>query len=125
TYVSFDFAAFPGPATNYSYRLIPHAVVSPYVTFTSDPFTWGTVGATAGFSTVTGTAQLVPDPILFPGYTTANLSLFWRHESWEVDLNINNLADVLYFTPDADIYANLGALPSAGREFRVTLKKSF
>jgi iron complex outermembrane receptor protein len=125
SYVSFNFATFPGPNTNYEYRLIPHAVFSPYVTYTSDEFEFGKLGATAGFSAVTSTAQLVPNPIVFPSYTVANLSLFWQYESWEVNLNITNLADELYFTPDADSYANLGALPSIGRGFQITLKKSF
>ena len=39
--------------------------------------------------------------------------------------NVDNLFDKLYFTPDADSYANLGALPSKGREWRVTLARKF
>ena len=40
-------------------------------------------------------------------------------------VNVNNLADARYFTPDADTYANLGALPGLGRTWRLTLKRSF
>jgi iron complex outermembrane receptor protein len=125
SYVSFNFSSFPGPATNYDYTLIPHTVVSPYVTYTADPFEWGTVGGTAGFTYVSETAQLVPNPIRFPSYITANASAFVQFDSWEVNFNINNLADERYFTPDADSYANLGALPGKGREWRITLKKAF
>lgn len=125
TYVSFNFSSFPGPKTNYEYTLIPHAVISPYLTYTADPFDWGTVGGTIGFSYVTHTAQYVPNPITFPSYITANASAFIKYESWELDFNMNNIADERYFTPDADSYANLGALPGKGREFRFTLKKSF
>ena len=39
--------------------------------------------------------------------------------------NIDNLTDKLYFTPDADTYATLAALPGIGRVWRLTLKKSF
>jgi iron complex outermembrane receptor protein len=125
TYVSFNFSTFPGPATNYEYTLIPHAVISPYLTYTADPFDWGVVGGTIGFSYVTKTAQYVPNPIIFPSYVTANASAFVKFDTWEVDVNVNNLADERYFTPDADSYANLGALPGKGREFRFTVKKTF
>ena len=44
---------------------------------------------------------------------------------WEADVNVNNLADARYFTPDADTYANLGALPGIGRTWRITFKRLF
>jgi iron complex outermembrane recepter protein len=125
SYVTFDFAGFPGPAGNYEYTLIPHAVVSPYVTFTSDPFDWGVVGGTFGGSYVSKTAQIVPDPIVFPNYFTLNMSLFAQYGTWEVNFNINNLTDKLYFTSNNDSYESLAATPSIGRTFRLTLKKSF
>jgi len=126
SYVSFNFSTFPGPATNYNFTLIPHTVISPYITYTADPFDWGTVGATAGFSYVSQTKQTVPNPIVFPSYVTANASAFVKFaDTWELDFNVTNLSDTWYFTPDADSYANLGALPGKGREWRVTLKKFF
>jgi iron complex outermembrane receptor protein len=48
-----------------------------------------------------------------------------RWDVWEADVNINNLADIQYFTPDADTYANLGALPGIGRMWKITLKRLF
>lgn len=118
TYVAFDFATVrPG---NYEYSLIPHAVLSPYVTYSAE--NWG---ASFGGSYVSSTAQTVPDPIRFPAYVTLNASAFMRAAAWTVAFNVNNLADARYFTPDADIYANLGALPGMGRTWRITLKRSF
>ena len=46
-------------------------------------------------------------------------SLFWQRRPYEVSVNIDNLFDKLYFTPDADTYAALGALPGIGRVWRV------
>ena len=54
-----------------------------------------------------------------------NLSAFLRQGPWEGDVNVDNLANARYFTPDADTYANLGALPGIGRTWRITLKRNF
>jgi iron complex outermembrane receptor protein len=125
SYTTNNAGVFPGPAAPYDYRLIPHAVFSPYITYTSDEFEYGRFGATGGFTAVTSTAQVLANPIVFPSYTVANLSLFWQYQSWEVDLNITNLTDELYFTPNNDAYSALAALPSIGRGFQITLKKNF
>jgi iron complex outermembrane receptor protein len=128
-YVVYDFSTLV-PA-NYEDTLVPHAVISPYVTYTSDAgtsdagasaFEWG---ASLGGTYVTQTAQTVPNPLLFPSYVTLNLSTFIRTDLWEADLNVDNFADARYFTPDADTYANLGALPGVGRTWRITLKRDF
>jgi iron complex outermembrane receptor protein len=122
SYVTFDFSTLPGKAGNYEYTLIPHAVISPYLTYTSDEQNWG---ATFGGTYVSQTAQTVPDPIIFPAYVTLNTSAFLRMGRWEADVNVNNLADARYFTPDADVYANLAALPGVGRTWRITVKRDF
>lgn len=121
-YVVFAFSSLPGKAGNYEDSLIPHAVVSPYVTYTSDDQDWG---ATFGGTYVSHTAQTVPDPILFPAYVTMNVSSFMRMGQWEADVNVDNIANARYFTPDADIYANLAALPGIGRTWRITIKRAF
>jgi iron complex outermembrane receptor protein len=119
-YLVWDFSALrPG---NYEDTLVPHAVISPYVTYTSDTGNWG---ASLGGSYVTQTAQTVPNPLVFPSYVTLNLSTFVRSDLWEADLNVDNFANARYFTPDADTYANLGALPGIGRTWRITLKRAF
>ncbi|MES2295159.1 MAG: TonB-dependent receptor [Pseudomonadota bacterium] len=122
SYVTFNFSSLPGKAGNYEYALIPHAVISPYLTYTSDEQNWG---ATFGGTYVSHTAQTVPQPIIFPAYVTLNASSFLRMGLWEVDVNVNNLADTRYFTPDADTYANLAALPGVGRTWRITVKRDF
>ena len=109
SYVVFDFSALrPG---SYEDTTIPHAVISPYVTYTSDAGNWG---ASLGGTYVTETAQTVPDPLVFPAYVTLNVSAFARYQAWEADIGLDNFADARYFTPDADTYANLGALPGQG-----------
>ena len=119
-YLVWDFSALrPG---NYEDTLVPHAVISPYLTYTSDAGNWG---ASLGGSYVTQTVQTVPNPLVFPSYVTLNLSTFVRHDLWEADLNVDNFANARYFTPDADTYANLGALPGIGRTWRITLKREF
>jgi iron complex outermembrane recepter protein len=122
SYVTFDFSSLPGKAGNYEYALIPHAVISPYLTYTGDEQNWG---ATFGGTYVSHAAQAAPEPIVFPAYITLNASVFKRMGSWELDLNVNNLTDARYFTPDADTYANLAALPGVGRTWRITIKRDF
>ena len=121
-YVVFAFSSLPGKGGNYEDTLIPHAVISPYLTYTSDDQNWG---ATFGGTYVSQTAQTVPDPILFPAYVVMNASSFVRLGSWEVEASVDNLADARYFTPDADTYANLAALPGVGRTWRITIKRVF
>jgi len=121
-YVVFAFSSLPGKAGNYEDTLIPHAVVSPYLTYTSDDQNWG---ATFGGTYVSHTEQTVPDPLRFPAYVVMNLSSFLRMGAWKADVNVDNLADARYFTPDADTYANLAALPGIGRTWRITIKREF
>ena len=54
-----------------------------------------------------------------------NVSGFVRMGAWQAALNVDNFANARYFTPDADTYANLGALPGQGRTWRITLKREF
>ncbi len=124
-YLVYDFSTLPGRGGNYAYSVIPHSVDSLYATYTSDPHTWGKAGATFGVTYVSKTQVLVQNGITFPDYAVANASAFYDHGPYEVTLNIDNVFDKLYFTPDADTYVNLAALPSTGRTWRVTLKRKF
>ena len=125
SYLVYDFSTLPGKSGNYEDTLLPHAVISPYVTWTSDRQSWGVWGATFGGTYVGHTQQTVPDPVIFPAYVTLNASAFAQWDVWEADLNVNNLGDERYFTPGADTYANLSALPGIGRIFKLTLKRLF
>ncbi|HEY4078407.1 MAG TPA: TonB-dependent receptor plug domain-containing protein [Rhizomicrobium sp.] len=125
SYTVFDFATLPGKGGDYEDTLQPHAVISPYLTWTSDPLSWGKWGAYFGGTYVGKTRQTVPDPITFPSYVTLNTSAFAQWDVWEADFNVNNLADTRYFAPGADTYANLSALPGLGRTWTVTLKRLF
>ncbi len=124
-YMVFDFSTLPDKGGDYEDTLLPHAVISPYVTYTSDPQAWGVWGASLGGTYVGKTQQTVPGPIIYPSYVTVNASAFAQWDVWEANLNVNNLADARYFTPNADTYANLGALPGLGRMWKVTLKRLF
>ena len=125
SYIVFDFSTLPGRGGDYEDTQLPHAVVSPYLTWTSDPMDWGLWGASFGGTYVGKTRQTVPGGLVFPSYVTMNASTFAQWDVWEAGVNVNNLADARYFTPDADTYASLGALPGIGRVWKVTLKRLF
>jgi iron complex outermembrane receptor protein len=128
SYIVFDFSTLR--SGDYENTLLPHAVISPYVTWTSDAQSWGPLqnliwGATFGGSYVGKTQQTVPGPITYPSYVTLNTSAFAQWDVWEAEVNVNNLGDARYFTPGADTYANLSALPGVGRTWQITLKRLF
>ncbi|EJL27664.1 outer membrane receptor protein [Caulobacter sp. AP07] len=125
SYVVWTFNSLPGRAGDYDYTLIPKSVVSLYGAYTSDQHDWGSVGATLGVTHVTKTAGTVQNAVTYPAYAVVNASAYFAHGPYTAELNVDNLFDKLYFTPDADTYANLGALPGRGREWRVTLKRTF
>ncbi|HET7086789.1 MAG TPA: TonB-dependent receptor [Rhizomicrobium sp.] len=129
SYVTFDFSTLPGRGGDYENTLVPHAVISPYLTWTSDALSWGGEkliwGASFGGTYVGHTQQTVPNPIVYPSYVTLNASAFAQWDVWEGDFNLNNLGDERYFTPGADTYANLSALPGIGRTWKITLKRLF
>lgn len=122
-YVVYAFSQLrPG---DYTDTLIPRTVASLYGTWTSERHDWGRAGATLGLTSVSRTAGIVPNPVRYPAYVTANASGFVDHGPWRLAANIDNLTDDLYFTPVADVYANVAALPSQGRTWRVSLRRSF
>ena len=125
TYVVWNFNSLPGRAGDYDYTLIPKSVVSLYGAYTSDEYDWGKVGATLGVTHVTKTSGTVQNAVTYPAYAVASGSLYYEYGPYTATLNVDNLFDKLYFTPDADSYANLGVLPSKGREWRVTLARKF
>jgi iron complex outermembrane receptor protein len=126
-YLVYDLSTLPGLSGNYEDTTVPHAVISPYLTWTSDVGTsdglpWG---VTFGGTYVGATRQIVADPIRFPSYVTLNVSGFVRLDAWEASVNVNNLANARYFTPGADTYSMLSALPGAGRLWKITLHRLF
>ncbi len=122
-YLVWDFSSIrPG---DYDYTLIPKSVVSLYGAYASDQHDWGKVFATLGVTHVTKTSGLVPGAVVYPAYAVASGSVAYEYGPYTATLNIDNLFDELYFTPVADTYANLAALPGKGREWRVTLARRF
>jgi len=124
-YVTFNFSSIPGRSGNYEYMPIPHGVASLYGNYVSDDYDWGRVGYTAGVQHTSYTSGTVPDAVIYPAYYLVNMSAFYQHKNIEVDVNVNNVFNKLYFTPDADTYVNMGVLPGVGREVFVTLKGKF
>ena len=119
SYIVFDFSGLVGPG-DYDNSLLPHAVISPALTYSGS--NWG---ATLGGTYVGETRQTVPNPIVYPDYVTLNASVFLRWDAWRASFNLDNALNTRFFTPDADIYANLGALPGMGRRWRIALTRSF
>ena len=125
SYVVWSFAGLPGRGGDYAYTLIPKSVVGLYGAYTSKGHDWGQAGATLGVSHVSQTAGTVQNAVRYPAYSVVNGSAYVTRGPYTAELNVDNLFDTFYFTPDADTYANLGALPGKGREWRVTLKRTF
>lgn len=125
SYVVWSFASLPGRGGDYAYTLTPKSVLSLYGTYTSKGYDWGQAGATLGVSHVGRTAGTVQNAVHYPAYALVNASAFVARGPYTLSFNVDNLFDKFYFTPDADTYANLGALPGKGREWRATLKRTF
>jgi iron complex outermembrane receptor protein len=119
SYIVYDFSTLKG-AGDYDNSLMPRLVVSPALAW-SDA-SWGAVLAA---TYVGATRQTVPDPVVFPSYVTVNASAYLRWDNWTAALNLDNALDARFFTPDADVYANLGALPGLGRRWRLSLTRYF
>jgi iron complex outermembrane receptor protein len=124
-FITFNFSSIAGRSGSYEYMPIPHGVASLYGNYVSDDYDWGRVGLTAGVQHTSYTSGTVPNAVIYPAYYLVNMSAFFQHKNLEVDVNVNNLFDKLYFTPDADTYVNMGVLPGVGREVFVTLKGKF
>jgi len=124
-YAVYSYATFPSRAVDYEETTVPDTVASLYATYTSDVMSWGQAGLTAGVKYVGETSGTVPGAVVYPEYTTATASAFYARGPWMARLNIENLFDKLYFTPVADVYANVAVLPSMGRQWRLTVQRSF
>ncbi len=126
SYLTFDFSTLPGRGGNYAYAPIPHGVFSLYANYITDRRDWGRAGVTAGASHVSKTSGTIQDAVAYPAYVVANGSAFYERAPWTAEVNVDNLFDTLYFTPQGDpTYTNVAALPSIGRTWRVTLKRTF
>ena len=126
SYLVFNFDSLPGRAGNYELTSIPHSVMSLYGNYISDNYAWGKLGGTLGATYVTHTSGTIENAIVYPAYWLTNLSMFYEKDRYEVDFNIDNLFNTIYFTPNSDpTYVNMSAEPGVGRTWRVTLKAKF
>jgi iron complex outermembrane receptor protein len=124
-YVVYAFDTLPGRSGNYADLAIPHSVASLYANYITDERSWGRAGLTLGATHTGKTSGDVPDPVVYPAYWLMNASAFYQYGRNEFDLSVSNVTNKLYFTPDADVYVNLAALPGIGREWRATYKRRF
>ena len=125
-FLVFNFNSLPGRAGDYKLSTIPENVISFHANYVTDEHAWGRAGVTAGVTYVTRTSGTVENAISYSDYSLVNLSAFYQKGPWEVDANIDNLFDTLYFTPNSDpTYENVSAIPGVGREWRITLKRRF
>ena len=122
-YAVYSFAQLrPG---NYTDTFIPRSVASLFAVYTSDRYAWGRAGGTLGGTVVSSMRSTIPGAFVLPSYVVVNGSAFVERGPWRLSLNIDNLFNRLYFTPVADVYANVAVLPSMGRTWRLALKRSF
>ena len=125
-YLVFNFRGLPGRSGDYALTSVPNTVASLYANYISDEHAWGKAGVTAGATYVSRTSGTIQNAVVYPAYSLVNLSGFYKDGPYEVDLNIDNLLDKVYFTPSSDItYINVAAMPGVGREWRLTLKRTF
>jgi iron complex outermembrane receptor protein len=125
-FLVFDFSTLPGRHGSYKLSTIPDTVLSFYGNYITDEHEWGRAGLTVGVTYVSSTSGTVLNAITYPGYELVNASAFYQRGPYEVDLNIDNLLDTFYVTPNSDpTYSNVSALPGVGREWRLTLKRKF
>jgi len=125
-YFVFAFDSLPGRARNYTLSSIPSTVVSLHGNYITDQHEWGRAGVTAGVTYVSQTSGTIQNAIVYPAYALVDASAFYQYGLNEIDLNIDNLLDTRYFTPNSDpTYVNVSAIPGIGREWRVTLKRRF
>jgi iron complex outermembrane recepter protein len=124
-YVTYNFNSLPGRSGNYADLHIPHSVDSLYANYITDEYSWGKLGFTFGTTYTSKTSGNVENPVVYPSYWIFNASAFYQYKKNELDFNIDNLFDKLYFVPDADSYLNMGALPGTGVMWRFTYKRKF
>jgi iron complex outermembrane receptor protein len=126
-FLVFDYAASPlGHPGNYELTTIPHSVISFYANYITDEHAWGKAGVTIGTTWVAKTSGVIVGAVTYPAYDLVNASAFYQKGPWEVDFNVDNLFNSLYFTPNSDAtYVNVAVIPGVGREWRFSLKRKF
>ena len=121
--------SLPELADGYRLSNIPKTVASLFGTYTSDPFMLtgrdAAAGLTLGVTHASETSGVVPEKIILPSYTLVRAAAFLDLGAFNVAANIDNLFDEMYFTPSAETYKEVAAMPGMGRTFRINLRYSF
>jgi iron complex outermembrane receptor protein len=87
----------------------------------SSPQGWGLLlGATQVSSLWAGFTHLVR----LPQYTVARAAAFYQRDKWSVQLNVDNLFDKEYFTPQY-LFWDVFVSPSMGRTANLTISRKF
>lgn len=109
----------------YERTMLPESILSAFLTYTSTQTKYGSFGVTAGGTYVSSMEGKVLERIQLPSYFVARFGATWQHEYFKVDLNVNNLFDERYFSPVQNVFEDVAVLPSAGREFRLSITGRF
>ncbi len=110
---------------DYTDTLIPRSVGSLFAVYTGPTEAWGQFGATLGATHASQTRGVVPGAVILPAYTTVSGSAYLQRGPWRLSANVDNLLDARFFTPVADVYADVAALPGKGRTWRIALRRAF
>lgn len=116
-------------AGGYRLSTIPRTVASLFGTYTTDPFVLGgqdsVAGLTLGVTHASETSGVLPERIILPAYTLARAAAFMDRGNIRLSGNIDNVFDETYFTPSAEVYKEVAAMPGMGRIFRLNLSYRF
>lgn len=104
---------------------VPRSVASLFAVYSGQTHAWGQAGGTLGVTRVSHTQGVIPGAVRLPAYAVVSGSAYLQRGDWRMTANIDNLFDKRFFTPVADVYANVAALPGVGRTWRVALKRAF
>ncbi|WBO21959.1 TonB-dependent siderophore receptor [Sphingomonas abietis] len=82
-------------------------------------------GVTGGGTYASHTGGFLPGAIRLPSYALFKIGAYIVRGPVRVDLNVDNLANKLYFMANSDTDANANVLPGIGRTFHVKATFSF
>ncbi|MEM9170374.1 MAG: TonB-dependent receptor [Pseudomonadota bacterium] len=125
-FAALNASCLPELQGGYEREQIPNAVVSSFVTYTSDETPAGlTWGGTLGATYVGETGGALVTSVTLPDYATVRASAFAAYGRWSLTALVDNALDATYFQPLQDVNAEISALPGRGRYFELTAAVTF
>lgn len=125
-FAALNASCLPELQDGFKRRTIPDAVLSTFVTYTSDPAPSGFVfGGTFGGTYVSETGGQTVTAVVLPSYTSVRLAAFAEFKNFTLTGTVDNLFDTRFFQPVQGVYEEVAALPGEGRIFRITATARF